>query len=119
MYPILFAISFLVGLFITSYNGWFPVVLMQMVVVMSTMTFLMYGADKIKAHRNAWRISESTLHFWALLGGWPGAVLAQQFFRHKSKKVSFRNVFWITVFVNCCMLVLLITKGQLLLAPFT
>ena len=50
--------------------------------------------------RGAWRTPESTLHFLALAGGWPGALLAQQFLRHKSTKVEFRSVFWGTVIMN-------------------
>ena len=35
-----------------------------------------------------------------LLCGWPGALLAQQWLRHKTAKRSFQLVFWITVVVN-------------------
>jgi hypothetical protein len=40
------------------------------------------------------------LHLLSLCCGWPGALVAQQAFRHKSKKESFRFVFWITVILN-------------------
>jgi uncharacterized membrane protein YsdA (DUF1294 family) len=33
-------------------------------------------------------------------GGWPGAVLAQQWLRHKSSKAAFRARFRVTVIVN-------------------
>lgn len=66
----------------------------------SAVTFLVYGADKSAAARRAWRVSEKTLHLLALAGGWPGALLAQQVFRHKSSKAEFRAVFWATVVVN-------------------
>ena len=33
----------------------------------------------------------------ALLGGWPGAFLAQRYFRHKTQKVSFQIVSWLIV----------------------
>ena len=46
-----------------------------------------------KAQLGAWRTQESTLHMLALTGGWPGAALAQQIFRHKSSKKTFRRVF--------------------------
>jgi uncharacterized membrane protein YsdA (DUF1294 family) len=35
-----------------------------------------------------------------LVGGWPGAIVAQQMLRHKTSKVSFRVAFWLTVLVN-------------------
>ena len=45
--------------------------------------------------------SERMLHFIAVIGGWPGALVAQRVFRHKSRKLSFRLVFWATVALNC------------------
>lgn len=72
---------------------------------LSLLTFLVYWIDKIKAKRNAWRTTESTLHMLALFGGWPGAAIAQQTLRHKSKKKEFRIVFWLTVVVNVAALV--------------
>jgi len=35
------------------------------------------------------------------MGGWPGALVAQQKLKHKSQKASFRNVFRVTVLINC------------------
>lgn len=68
--------------------------------IASVITFLAYAADKSAARGGAWRTAESTLHGLALLGGWPGALLAQQFLRHKSTKASFRQAFWGTVLLN-------------------
>lgn len=67
---------------------------------MSVLTFMAYAQDKRAAVRNASRTAEDTLHAMALLGGWPGALYAQQFLRHKSRKVSFRVAFWLTVALN-------------------
>ena len=67
----------------------------------SIITFILYAVDKSAAQKGGWRTQESTLHFFSLAGGWPGAIVAQQKLRHKSKKQSFRFVFWLTVFVNC------------------
>lgn len=49
----------------------------------------------------AWRTKESTLHTLALIGGWPGALIAQQLLRHKSRKNAFQFMFWTTVVLNC------------------
>jgi len=72
--------------------------------VISFITFVAYAIDKSAAKNRRWRTSERTLHLLALVGGWPGALLAQATLRHKSKKVSFRVVFWATVLINCAAL---------------
>jgi uncharacterized membrane protein YsdA (DUF1294 family) len=61
------------------------------------MAFGMYGIDKRRAGRGDWRISENTLHTIELLGGWPGAWIAQRIFRHKWRKTQYVVVFWIIV----------------------
>ena len=68
--------------------------------VASLVTYVVYAIDKNAARKGAWRIPEAQLHLLALIGGWPGAMAAQQIVRHKSKKPSFRFVFWITVILN-------------------
>ncbi len=67
------------------------------VAVMSLVCFLAYGLDKRRAAKGGRRVSERTLHLMAFLGGWPGALLGQRHFRHKTQKVSFRLVFWMVV----------------------
>ena len=62
--------------------------------------FGMYAVDKSAAKSDRRRVSEGSLHMVALLGGWPGALIAQQFLRHKSTKTSFRQTFWGTVVIN-------------------
>ena len=76
-------------------------------VVFSVISFAVYGADKSAARRGARRTPERTLHLLSLAGGWPGALVAQLVFRHKTVKQPFRAVFWGTVVVNCAGLVLL------------
>lgn len=70
-----------------------------------------YAHDKRQAQAGQWRTPESTLHSLALLGGWPGALLAQQWLRHKSSKASFLRVFWCTVVLNVVGLVWLSRSG--------
>lgn len=66
-----------------------------------------YVRDKGAAVSGRWRVSESTLLSLGLLGGWPGAIVAQQVLRHKSSKSSFRSAFWGTVVLNVVAFVLL------------
>jgi len=68
--------------------------------VMSMVAFGMYWADKRSALQDRRRIPENRLHLAELLGGWPGALVAQQVLHHKTRKASFRAVFWIIVLVH-------------------
>jgi uncharacterized membrane protein YsdA (DUF1294 family) len=69
-------------------------------VVASVACFGAYAADKSAAVAGRWRVAESTLLLLGLVGGWPGAVLAQQVLRHKARKASFQWAFWGTVALN-------------------
>jgi uncharacterized membrane protein YsdA (DUF1294 family) len=69
--------------------------------VVSLLSFIMYFFDKSAARKGAWRTQENTLHLLSLAGGWPGALIAQKKLHHKTKKQSFRYIFWITVLLNC------------------
>ena len=73
------------------------------VMAMSIITFAAYGWDKRRAKTDGRRIPEQTLHLLAFLGGWPGAILGQRTFRHKTQKLSFRVVFWIVTLLHIAM----------------
>ena len=68
--------------------------------VLSVVAFIAYAVDKSAARHGRWRTSENSLHLLGLAGGWPGALLAQQWLRHKTSKPSFTQVFWGTVIAN-------------------
>lgn len=84
--------------------GKLPVEALGLYFIASFIAFFAYARDKSAAKRNRWRTPESTLHLLALVGGWPGALIAQRLFRHKSNKQSFQIVFWLTVVLNCGVL---------------
>lgn len=65
-----------------------------LLLVMSIVTFGMYGWDKRQSRRESKRIPESRLHWFALLGGWPGALAGRQYFRHKTRKTWFTTITW-------------------------
>jgi uncharacterized membrane protein YsdA (DUF1294 family) len=67
---------------------------------MSLLCFCSYALDKSAARRGERRTPESRLLVLGLLGGWPGALLAQQWLRHKTVKQPFRSMFWASVAVN-------------------
>lgn len=68
--------------------------------IASAITFIGYGLDKRAAEHKEWRVSETILLMLGLVGGWPGAILAQEYYRHKTKKMSFRTLFWMSVAIN-------------------
>lgn len=52
--------------------------------------FALYGVDKRRAIKGAWRIPEKTLLTGTWLLGGVGAWLAMRFFRHKTKHIAFQ-----------------------------
>jgi uncharacterized membrane protein YsdA (DUF1294 family)/cold shock CspA family protein len=69
-------------------------------VLMSILTVHQYSIDKEQAQAGRWRTSEANLHFFELAGGWPGALFAQYFYRHKYDKLRYQIVFWAIVLVH-------------------
>lgn len=70
----------------------------------SVLAAVMYAFDKSAAVTQRSRTPENMLHLVSLLGGWPGALLAQGQFRHKTSKREFQVGFWVTVGLNCLAL---------------
>src|SRR5450432_2126626 len=66
-------------------------------ILISVVTYLFYRHDKKRAQSGGWRTSESNLHFVELIGGWPGAFLAQSIVHHKNSKLSYQVIFWMIV----------------------
>ncbi|OCA63349.1 hypothetical protein A9R10_06690 [Aeromonas piscicola] len=77
--------------------NWWP---LAIVTAMSLLTALAYAHDKRQAIRGGWRIPESRLHLLELCGGWPGALVARHWLRHKTQKSSYRLVFWFIVLLH-------------------
>jgi uncharacterized membrane protein YsdA (DUF1294 family)/cold shock CspA family protein len=67
------------------------------VLVLGVLAYGAYAVDKRRARAKEWRLSETGLHLLELLGGWPGAFLAQRRLRHKCSKGSYQVVFWLIV----------------------
>ena len=82
-------------------------------VLIGGVTFLLYAKDKAAAQNGQWRTPESTLHLLSIVGGWAGAMLAQTYLRHKSKKAEFRSVYYLTVIINLAALVYILISGDL------
>ena len=105
MFAIAIATLFLAIICGLAAGGMLPLGVPAVYLAASVAAAIAYGADKSAAQRGAWRMPERTLHVLALMGGWPGALVAQRVFRHKSRKPSFLFAFWATVILNCGALV--------------
>ncbi|HCL5251069.1 TPA: DUF1294 domain-containing protein [Salmonella enterica] len=90
----LLLISAAVGSFFTSH----PVVMWFLLA--NALTLILYGMDKMAAHKAWRRVPESTLLMFGVVGGWPGAIVGQQLFRHKTQKQPFKTYFIVSVIVS-------------------
>jgi uncharacterized membrane protein YsdA (DUF1294 family) len=71
--------------------------------VVAVLRFTLYAVDKGEARAGRERISESMLLSLGFVGGWPGAIVAQQLYRHKTAKLAFRIRFWLSVAANAAL----------------
>ena len=78
----------------------FPLWVPALYVGASIVCFVAYAVDKSASRTGGWRVPESSLLALGVIGGWPGAIVGQQVFRHKTIKSRFRVAFWLTVLLN-------------------
>jgi len=96
-----------------AYRGIIPLVVSLLYAGMSVITLIAYRLDKSAAQADRQRTPESTLHLMELLGGWPGALIAQGLFRHKNRKLAFQVAYWVCVAINIAAVAWAIRSGQL------
>ena len=108
---VVIALLFLIGVCASAVVTRIPFTVFIIYLLASLVTLVAYAIDKSAARAGRWRIPEQTLHLLAVIGGWPGALVARQMLRHKTVKVSFRIEFWLTVLINVGLLVWLHTPG--------
>jgi uncharacterized membrane protein YsdA (DUF1294 family) len=117
-----FSLKFSIGVFVLLslyllYLDWqllVPGWLKYGLLLINLVTLFGYWRDKKAAEQQAWRTQESTLLLLGLAGGWPAAFVAQHWFRHKNRKVSFQLLFWLTVLINAAVCYSLWLSGWLL-----
>lgn len=103
----LFAVSFMAAIAALVVAGRVHWLVFVAYVTASLLTFCVYAFDKSAAMNRRRRTSEKALHFWSMVGGWPGALIAQHLFHHKSKKESFQGDFRVIVFLHLAAIVAL------------
>lgn len=112
MTPCAIAAAFFALMSALSALGHVPMQLVVAYALLSVITFAMYGIDKAAAGKGRRRTPEATLLFVGFIGGWPGALVAQRLFRHKTRKQPFQAMFWCGVVVNCAVLGWLVYTGE-------
>lgn len=93
-----------------SISGWPAqwIIACKLAAIYLLMSLWCYGAyrrDKLAAISGVRRTPERRLHLYELLGGWPGALLAQQIMWHKTSKQPYQLIFWLIVLLHLCLLV--------------
>jgi uncharacterized membrane protein YsdA (DUF1294 family)/cold shock CspA family protein len=106
-----FAYLFFAALIFAVFLGRLPLLILGVYLGASILAYVVYAIDKAAAQNRRRRTPENTLYLLGLVGGWPGALLAQQQLRHKTSKTNFQVMFWLTVFLNCIALGWLMTSA--------
>jgi uncharacterized membrane protein YsdA (DUF1294 family)/cold shock CspA family protein len=99
------AVAFLTFVSVAIVIGTLPSFVGAIYILMSIAAYVTYALDKQAARTADWRIEEAMLLLLGLAGGWPGALVAQHYLRHKNRKASFQFKYWLTVAINCAALI--------------
>lgn len=78
----------------------------------NTITFSVYGIDKLKAKRAKWRISEATLLGLAVIGGSVGAWFGMKVFHHKTLHKKFRYGVPLILIAQIALLLLILQNKR-------
>lgn len=90
--------------------GWYW--LLDYLIAINIAAFALYGYDKNAAQNSRLRVPERVLHGVELFGGTPGAFIAQRVFHHKTRKVSYRIVFWLIFAIQAAAVIWWFWRGS-------
>ena len=88
-------------------------VLLIALAAVNLLAFILYGIDKFKAKKGAWRIPEASLLLVAFLGGSLGALLGMELFRHKTKHAKFKVLVPLFLILHVVLAVYIVKAGLL------
>mgnify|MGYP001216101648 CR=1 FL=1 len=111
---VLFGCSFLVFMCASTITFGGLLFLIPIYFVLSVFTYFSFEWDKLAATSGSQRTPENTLHILSLAGGWPGALIAQNQLRHKSKKQPFKTILWFSVVLNIAAFIWTLTPSGLM-----
>ena len=87
-------------------------ILLCYLVFINLLLFVLMGTDKAKAKREARRVPEATLFFFAVLGGSLGGLVGMAAFRHKTLHKSFRIGFPMILIFQLALAGYLVLKSK-------
>ena len=88
-------------------------ILLAVLLLVNLLAFALYGIDKLKAKKAAWRIPETALQLVAFLGGSAGALLGMEVFRHKTKHAKFKVLVPLFLILHIALGVYIFKSGLL------
>lgn len=88
-------------------NSVLSVIYFLLWIVMSLISFILFGIDKKKAKKSKIRIHEKTLLFFSVLGS-IGSFFGRKVFHHKTDKIYFSVVIYSALFFQTAELFFLI-----------
>lgn len=88
-----------------TYNQKILLIYISVLIIMSIITFIMFGIDKIKAKHNKRRVKEKTLLELTILGGGIGSLIGRIIFRHKTNKIYFSIVIFLSIISQIFLLI--------------
>ncbi len=83
-------------------------VLLPYYVAISILTLILWGYDKYQAAHQGWRVPEKSLLGLTIAGGFAGALLGMQLFRHKTRKTYFLIVALVSGVVHTILVFVLL-----------
>ena len=84
--------------------------LLYYLIVITIVTFLVYGIDKWKAKQGSWRISEASLLILAVIGGSIGALLGMKVWHHKTMHKKFKYGLPLILLVQIALIYLILDR---------
>lgn len=107
-----FRMGFFILFIIAVLFGTLPYLLPILYLEASLFTFWLYRADKDAAKlRQRDRLPEQSLQLFSLIGGWPGAYIAQKRLKHKSSKWLFQREFALIILANTLLIIWLLSSN--------
>jgi uncharacterized membrane protein YsdA (DUF1294 family) len=80
------------------------IVILSFYLVVNLLNLVLFWWDKRAARLSNWRVPESKLLLLALFGGFVGAFIGQNLFRHKTQKQPFKLLLWLAATVHLAII---------------